>query len=205
MKTLYLIRHTRPDIAPGICYGQLDIDLADGFEQEAATVLNWLPGVPLLDSHVKPDLILASPLLRCRKLAEYLSSARGCKLSLDARLMEKHSGSWEGVAWDEIARDEIDAWADDVMDYAPNGGESANRLMRRTGDFLLDLAQLPQKHIALVAHGGSIRAILALLANVPLEKTLNWQIDYGTVILVRVSFSASADLGTAATKSPIAK
>lgn len=196
MQTLYLIRHTRPDIAPGLCYGQLDIDLADSFAEEAHAVLNWLP--PL-------DLIISSPLLRTRKLAEFLAQTVNCKLErsgrnassghrtayplrvqTDLRLMEKNFGVWEGRSWDDIARTEIDAWAADVIGHAPPGGESAHQVMQRVQSFLRDLAQLPQHHIALVAHGGSIRAILAQTACVPLTDTLNWKIDYGAVIAVRI-------------------
>ena len=178
MQTLYLIRHTQPAIAPGICYGQLDLDVADSFKAEANTVLNWLP--PL-------ELIIASPLLRTRRLAEQLAQAQHCELRSDARLIEKNFGAWEGRAWDDIARTEIDAWAADIIDYAPTGGESAQQVMQRVQSFLRNLAQLPQQNIALVAHGGSIRAILAQIANVPLTDTLNWKIDYGAVIAVRVS------------------
>lgn len=174
MQTLYLIRHTRPDIASGLCYGQLDIDVSDSFNEEANAVLNWLPQL---------DLIITSPLLRTRKLAEFL--AQNCEVRSDTRLMEKHFGAWEGCAWDAIARCEIDAWAADVMGHAPSGGESAHQVMQRAQSFLRDLAQLPIHNIALVAHGGSIRAILALLACVPLTDTLNWKIDYGSVIAVR--------------------
>lgn len=177
MQSLYLIRHTSPGIAPGICYGQFNIDVAGSFEEEANNVLRWLP---------PPELILASPLLRAGRLAEHLAQARGCELRSDARLMEKHFGKWEGKAWDDIARGEIDAWAADVMDYAPPGGESAQQLMRRVQGFLRDLAQLPQQSIALVAHGGSIRAMLAQIAGIPLANTLNWQMEYGAVICVRV-------------------
>jgi alpha-ribazole phosphatase len=174
--TLYLIRHTRPDIAPGICYGQLDIGPAEGFVKEAKAILNWLPSL---------DLIITSPLLRTRRLAEHLAQQR--EVRVDTRLMEKNFGTWEGRAWNDIARCEIDAWAADIMGYAPSGGESAQQVMRRVQSFLLDLAQLPQHNIALVAHGGTIRAILAQLAGVPLTDTLNWKIDYGAVIAVRVS------------------
>ena len=178
MQTLYLIRHTRPDIPPGICYGQFDIDVSDSFEEEATNVLNDLPSL---------DLIISSPLLRTRKLAEFLAKTANCKLETDTRLMEKHFGAWEGRAWDDIARTEIDAWAADIIGYAPTGGESAQQVMQRVQSFLRNLAQLPQQNIALVAHGGSIRAILAQLADVSLTDTLNWKIDYGAVIAVRVS------------------
>ena len=176
MTTLYLVRHTTPDIAPGICYGQTDLGVTDSFEFEANTVLAWLP--PL-------DLILTSPLLRTQKLADYLAQAQRCTVRRDARLMEKHFGSWEGQPWDDIPRSKIDAWAADITDYAPPGGESAQQLMRRVRDFLQDLTKLPQRNIVLVAHGGTIRAILAQLADVPLTDTLNWKIAYGTVIGVK--------------------
>ncbi|MDD2914443.1 MAG: alpha-ribazole phosphatase [Gallionella sp.] len=177
-QTLYLIRHTKPDIAPGTCYGQLDIGLTDSFDAEADRVLRWLPSV---------ELILTSPLQRAHRLAEHLAHAQHCELRSDARLMEKHFGIWEGKAWNDIARDEIDAWAADVMGYAPPGGESAQQLMQRVQSLLRDVAQLPQQNIALVAHGGSIRALLATIGGVPLADTLDWDVGYGAVIGVKVS------------------
>lgn len=177
MQTLYLIRHTTPHIAPGICYGQLDIGVADSFAKEANNILRWLP--PL-------ELILTSPLQRASRLAERLSQEKHCELRSDARLMEKHFGVWEGKAWDDIARNEIDAWAEDIMGYASEGGESAQQLMLRVQTLLHDVMQLPQMNIALVAHEGSIRAMLASITNVPLADTLDWKMGYGTVIGVRV-------------------
>jgi len=178
VQTLYLIRHTTPRIAPGICYGQLDIDVADSFAEEANHVQSWLP--PL-------ELIIASPLLRAQRLAEHLAQAQGRELRVDTRLIEKNFGAWEGRAWDDIARSEIDAWAADVIGYAPPGGESAGQLMQRVQSLLRDVMLLPQRHIAMVAHGGSIRALLSLIAGVKLADTLNWKIEYGAVIAVRIS------------------
>jgi alpha-ribazole phosphatase len=178
MQTLYLIRHTKPNIAPGICYGQLDIDVADSFVEEADNILRCLPQV---------ELVLASPLLRAKRLGEYLAQKNRCELRSDARLMEKHFGTWEGKSWDDIARSEVDAWAADVMNYAPPDGESAHQVMQRVQAFMRDLAQQPQQHIALVAHGGSIRAMLAQIADVPLANTLSWQMEYGAVICVKVT------------------
>lgn len=178
MQTLYLIRHTKPDIEPGICYGQLDLGVAASFDEEANRILHCLP---------KLELVIASPLLRTNRLGEFLAQERQCPLRSDARLIEKHFGAWEGKYWDDIPRHEIDAWAANVMDYAPPGGESAQMLMQRMQGFMLDLARLPERHIALVAHGGSIRAMLALAADISLTGTLNWSLEYGAVVCVRNS------------------
>lgn len=182
MKTLTLIRHTTPLIAPGICYGQLDIGLTKNYTGEAAIIKEWLDPV---------DLVLTSPLLRTQELAENIASDNGCEMRHDARLMEMNFGDWEGRAWNDIARSEIDAWSADVLHYFPPNGESAQQMMRRVQSMLQDLALLPQQHIAIVAHGGSIRAVLAQLAAIPLTYTLNWQIDYGAVISTRCDFSSA--------------
>jgi alpha-ribazole phosphatase len=175
-RTLYLVRHTTPDIAPGVCYGQLDVAPAATFADEAAQTLRWLP---------QADLFIASPLLRAARLAEQLAQAQRAELRLDARLMEMGFGAWEGRPWEAIARTELDAWAADFMGYAPPGGESAAQLMQRAQALLQDLALLPHPTIALVAHAGSIRALLAHLGGQPLAATLRWDLPYGTVIGAR--------------------
>lgn len=184
MKTLTLVRHTTPLVERGICYGQLDLDVAQNFSAEAGTARNRI---------LPPDLIIASPLLRTRKLGKFLADEFGCELRHDARLMEMHFGDWEGRAWNDIARAEIEAWSADVQNFAPPNGESAQQMILRVEAMLQDLALLPQQNIVLVAHGGSIRAVLAQLAGIPLAHTLGWQIDYGAVIVVRDDFARQAE------------
>ena len=79
---LYLIRHPRPQVAPGVCYGQTDLGLAEPAAEVAERLRPLLPA----------DFTLhASPLARARLLAEALGTPR-----LDARLQEIHFGDWEG-------------------------------------------------------------------------------------------------------------
>jgi alpha-ribazole phosphatase len=146
---LYLIRHPQPEIAPGICYGQADIDVG---EVNCQSVFEQLQTV--LPNEIA---IFSSTLQRCTKLAQLLHPAP----ILDARLMEMHFGQWEMQSWDVIDRSEIDAWAEDVVGYAPGGGETVIAMAARVVKFLHDLAKRNLHDAAIVAHAGSLSLIMA--------------------------------------------
>lgn len=148
---LILLRHTTPDVAPGICYGQTDLDVAASFGTEAASALASLPAF---------DRIVSSPLRRCRKLAEFISAEVGVPIVSDPRLMEMDFGSWEGRAWSEIERSEIHAWASDFYHAQPHGGESVAILHARIRAALDDLSDRDTSTL-IVSHAGVIRAALA--------------------------------------------
>ncbi|MEL6416224.1 MAG: alpha-ribazole phosphatase [Pseudomonadota bacterium] len=148
---LILLRHTTPDVAPGTCYGQTDLDTAATFETEAAAAREALPAF---------DRIVSSPLLRCRKLADFVSAKTGLPVVSDPRLMEMDFGTWEGRAWAEIERSEIDAWAADFYHARPHGGESVAILQDRVRDALDDLRGRDTSTL-IVSHAGVIRAALA--------------------------------------------
>jgi len=177
-KKLTLIRHTQPDIAPGICYGQTDVGVAENFAGEAAAVANWVQSV---------DLLIASPLARTQRLAEYLSGVFSCDWRADARLMELNFGEWEGQNWSGIPRYDLDAWGADILHFTPPGGESATQLMLRVKMALSDVMILPYQHVALIAHAGSLRAVLSLLGDVSLSNVMTWEIGYGAVIELKVT------------------
>jgi len=170
--TLYLIRHPRPLIAAGICYGQLDVEA----ENPAATAER-------LRAELPPGLpVWSSPLQRCRTLAEALHPAP----QIDARLMELNFGAWEGRPWDAVPRAELDAWAADVAGYASPGGESPRQLQARVLDFVADLGA--GEHV-LVTHAGVIRTLLAQAAGENIAAGLQRTADYGS--LTRLDYSGS--------------
>ena len=142
---LHLIRHPKPSIEPGICYGQLDI-LAKIETAELACLRAELPpGLPLW----------SSPLQRCRQLAEQLHP----QPIIDARLAEMSFGDWEGRSWDAIPRHELDAWAADVTGYTPPGGESPRTLQLRTLDFVASLT-VPEA-VSVPEHRREVAELLA--------------------------------------------
>ena len=166
---LHLIRHPKPLVEPGICYGRLDI-----LGENAAAVAAGLRAV------LPADLpVWSSPLRRCRELAEHLQA----QPMLDARLVEMDFGSWEGRPWDAIPRHELDAWAADVAGYAPPGGESPRRLQRRALDFV---AGLDVPEAVIVTHAGVIRTLLAHWQGLPPERWTELVFDYGSCTRVVV-------------------
>ena len=148
---LILLRHTTPDVQPGICYGQLDLDVAATFDAEADKAFAALPRV---------DRIVTSPLKRCHKLAEVISDRNQRPFEQDARLMEMDFGTWEGVAWDDIPRPEIDEWGENFLHARPHGGENVMQLRTRAMQAISEWND-PATQTLIVTHAGIIRIALA--------------------------------------------
>jgi alpha-ribazole phosphatase len=64
MDMIYLIRHTTPAVARGICYGQTDLEVTGSFHEEAEVIRQHLP------ADIGP--VYSSPLNRCTLLAKEL-------------------------------------------------------------------------------------------------------------------------------------
>ena len=180
---LYLIRHPQPDIAPGICYGATDLTVA---AQEINRVLVDIQ--PQLPARAP---VFSSVLQRCALLAEQIAS-RGDRGSatLDARLVEMNFGCWEMQAWAQIARAEIDAWADDLVDYQPGGGENVYQVAQRVTHFLHDLQQSNIEEAIIVCHAGTIRLLSACSPTLSLRQialqaaSTPHQVAYGGVVII---------------------
>lgn len=146
---LHLIRHTRPLIAPGICYGQSDVPVAfsDCTLLAASLSQRWLPHIP----------VYSSPLRRCTHLAGLLHPAP----RIDPRIMELGFGHWEMQTWEQIPRAEIDAWASDIVHYCPGRQENLVQMAGRVAEFLEELHATSEPEAVVVCHAGVIKMISA--------------------------------------------
>ena len=176
---LILLRHTTPDVQPGICYGQLDLDVAATFDAEADNVFAALPRI---------DRIVTSPLKRCHKLAQVIAYRNQCPFEQDARLMEMDFGTWEGVAWDDVPRAEIDEWVENFLHARPHGGENIMQLRTRA---MLAISEWidPATQTLIVTHAGIIRIALAK-GDDPAD--FNAKVDFGQVSVLDYEWN---DLG----------
>lgn len=169
---LHLIRHPRPAVAAGTCYGQRDLPLLEPPGALAAGLKRLLP----------PDYALyASPLQRARLLAE----AMGAPV-IDARLQEIHFGDWEGRSFAAIGS-AIDAWAEDPLGFRAPGGESPREMATRV---LAALTEIRSRHddeaVVIVAHGGPLRAIAGELLGIAPERWLALDFDCGALTTMRI-------------------
>ncbi|MDL5050733.1 alpha-ribazole phosphatase [Oscillatoria amoena NRMC-F 0135] len=171
---LLLIRHTRVQIAPGICYGQSDVPLAETFEEEAKAVAGKLP--PAWDKAT----VYSSPSTRCVRLAAQIAPA--CRT--DARLMELNFGSWELTPWDEIDRVESEFWMADYVHRACPGGESYSQMAGRVRQFAGQIARETPGQAILVTHAGVIRIFYCLAEGKPLTQAFDLNVGHGEIFAV---------------------
>ncbi len=143
---MIFLRHPRPGIDPGICYGRLDIDIhADGhgeIEKAVATA-------------PRAKFLLASPALRCARLAQAIAARDGLEVCFDERLWEMNMGDWEGLAWKDIPRDLSEHWLKDPFNRACPNGENFRQVQERVVSALEEYAD----DITVVCHAGPIRAV----------------------------------------------
>lgn len=171
---LWLVRHPRPAVPVGLCYGASDVPIEDAHLEE---LLDALPArLP------REAALYSSPLSRCLRLAGALHGAGFAPPTVDARLREMDFGRWEGRQWSALPRDEIDAWRDDIERYVPPGGESVAALAARGLEFV---ANLPHPHDAIVVtHAGVIQTLTRGLRGLPMTNFGGTPVAYGEVVVL---------------------
>ena len=168
---VHLIRHTRTAVGSGICYGRLDVALASTWRFDIEDCLRLMPSV---------SQVISSPSTRCRTLANALGKRESIAVRIDERLCELNFGDWEGRAWDAIPKSDIDAWAANLIHYAPGNGESLGELWNRIDAFQRDLDQ-GHDEIAIVSHHGPLRALAAQIADETPAKMFTRQWPWGSI------------------------
>jgi broad specificity phosphatase PhoE len=185
MPVLYYVRHGETDFnVEGRLQGRRDTELNAHGRRQAAECAFLLQALFARDQRRADEPIyISSPLKRARQTMEVLRATLGLdprECDIDARLYEIAYGDWEGLTLPEIeartpgilAQRDRDKW-----DFAPPGGESYRQLATRVGDWYASLAC----DAVVAAHGGGVRALMALLHIVTEDEATRAPIEQGVV------------------------
>lgn len=155
---LWLLRHARVLLPPGLCYGASDVPADETLTAEAAQAI-----APRLPTGLP---VRVSDLGRAQQLHDALRRLRpdlGAALT-DPRIREMDFGTWERTAWDAVPRAAFDAWMADFAPHRFGGAESVGELMDRVAQALdATRATVGQGGEALwITHAGVIRSAIHL-------------------------------------------
>lgn len=165
-----LIRHTSVNAEPGICYGWSDIDVAPSFINEAQQVKQKIYKNTF-------DAVFSSPLLRCRKLANFCGYPNPI---IDDRLKELNFGKWELQKWDEITDPQLQLWYNDWIHLPAGEAESYQEQCLRVANFLDEIRQKNYQHICIFTHRGVIACAMVYCGLCTVEDSFDTDVPYGS-------------------------
>jgi broad specificity phosphatase PhoE len=185
---LYYVRHGLTDWnLAGRLQGHRDIPLNQAGRAQAAQCGQILRD--LLAREARPPAhfdYVSSPLSRARETMEIMRANLGMAptgYGIAPALTEISFGEWEGLTYAEVmmrdpdivAKREADKWQ-----FLPPGGESYRQVVLRVGAWYATLA----RDTVVCAHGGTGRALVALLGIAAPEQAVHQEIDQGVVYVL---------------------
>jgi broad specificity phosphatase PhoE len=182
---LYYVRHGLTDWnVAGRLQGHRDVPLNDVGRSQALQCARLLGDLFERDSHAAASFgYVSSPLVRARETMEIMRKALGldaARYATDDRLTEIGFGEWEGLTYEEVKQREpnvVEQRESDKWLFSPPGGENYWQVARRVAAWHATLAQ----DTVVCAHGGTGRALIAVLDVVPTDQAVHHSVDQGVV------------------------
>ena len=175
---LVLIRHAAPDEAMrGRCYGQLDVGLSADGHAQAERLARSLADVPL-------EAIYSSPRRRALDTAYPL----GRPVEVVDALVEINFGELEGMTYDDVAARYpalYQRWMARPTEVAFPGGEHYRDVRARVCAAAAHIrAAHPARVAAIVAHGGTVRTLLAEALGLDDARIFRIDVDHASIHVI---------------------
>lgn len=154
--------------------GHTDIELSEKGREQA-----WLLAKRLKKEKIKA--VYSSDLKRAYETASILASPHNLPVKVTKELREINFGVWEGLTYQEIMeqyKELASEWYQHPGKIRIPGGENFKDLKERAYNKILELAhQNDPGTIIVVAHGGTIRAIICGLLDIELNNAFRIRQD----------------------------
>lgn len=180
-RRLLLMRHA--SVAAGLqgrLVGSSDVPLDAAGRAQAQTAASRI-------ARAAPQVCVCSPLERCRETAALAAPA--LTPCLDADLREIDFGQWEKRTFAEVAAAQpeiVDRWAALDPTFAFPGGESVGGFLGRTAAAAGRLAAIEADSVLVVAHGGTIRALVCHWLGLQPRQYVLFDVRYTGIVTVEL-------------------
>lgn len=131
------------------------------------------------------DLIISSPLLRCKSFAQHWLTVCGYDLNelrLEPAIREYDFGDWDGLTAAEIMQEwpvELGEFWRDPEGCPPPQGELISAFFERLKCFIKAQQQGKNERVLLITHGGVIKALTCLHQERPASDMANINAGHG--------------------------
>lgn len=136
------------------------------------------------------DAVYSSDLQRAYQTANAFAEPKGLLVQTVKELREMDFGKWEGMSYKQIQKTTPElwnAWVNDPISTSPPQGEPVPQMAERVYEAIKKIVSESQgKQIAIVCHGGSIRAFISKILGMKLSD--NWRIRQDNVSLNILDF-----------------
>lgn len=127
------------------------------------------------------DVIFSSTMKRTKQSAKIIAEKIGVPIVERTEIMERDYGKLSGLLWDDfkrILKDEGVDWEQEkngqCYDFRPYDGEHADDVKKRLLKFIEDLrSDYGDKKVLIVTHGGILRMVHFLFAEIEVEHFKN--------------------------------
>lgn len=183
-----LLRHGETTLSHTL-RGHLDDDLTEqGWLQMQSTIQQYMT------TPVDWDVIISSPLRRCRRFAEHLADQLGLPMRVNEHIKEMYFGDWEGISTQAIYEAEPERlanfWQFPTQYHAPNGEsliQFQQRVMYGFEEIYVQMQQRNWNKALVVTHGGVIKLLTCLARQQNLDDLLKMPAALGKLYQLECS------------------
>ena len=184
MGAWYLVRHGETSWnRSGRIQGHTDVPLNENGRRQMTMLAKRLGGCNF-------SAVYASDLSRATESAETIVEGHQASIRTDSDLREFSYGEWEGLILKEIEARYPKTFAQHMgfgrNAFAAPGGEDSAQVLDRVRRFYTSAVKRhdDSENLLIVAHGGSLRALLVCLLGLPDCYFWGFQIDCGSLSIV---------------------
>jgi broad specificity phosphatase PhoE len=182
---LYLLRHGEVEARYHRVFGgKIDMELSPLGHEQVKALADYFQRHP-------PHVMYASPMKRVQQTLAPLAQWTNLKPFILHGLREVDFGVWTGLSWEQVyERFKVSAFdwlnqlelgsiaeAESTADFRARVDESLRQILRHS----------PNKEIAVIAHGGTIRMLLALILDLPFAKMSAFDIEYASITRIKIA------------------